>query len=78
MSPGFAKDYNLYLARHSQNPPRLPEGLFLAFSIFGSLSWIPLAFATNLILGPIMAARACGAANRLAGFGSPDVQPRPA
>ena len=29
---GFSKDFNAFVARHSVNTPKLPEGLFLAYS----------------------------------------------
>jgi len=58
---GFAQDYNRYLARHGLNLRKLPEGLFLTLAI---LSWIPIV---SLIIGPILAAKACGAVNQLAG-----------
>lgn len=43
---GFSKDYNAYVDRHGVNTKKLPEGLFLAFSIFPFALWgIYLAFS---------------------------------
>jgi hypothetical protein len=43
---GFSKDYNTYVDRHGVNTKKLPEGLFLAFSILPFALWgIYLAFS---------------------------------
>ncbi len=67
--PGFAKDYNSYLQRHSVNAPPLPEGLFLAIPILALVSIIPLlgilASLANLILFIIVAGKVCDAVNAL-------------
>lgn len=48
---GLAVDYNRFIARHQVGLQRLPEGLFLAFSILNILFYIPFV---NLLTIPAM------------------------
>jgi hypothetical protein len=66
---GFAKDYNNYLKRHQLNAKRLPEGLFLAFTILSFTGWMPvlgvILVTINYFLALFMVAKICDAVNSL-------------
>jgi hypothetical protein len=67
--PGFAKDYNSYVDRHSLGVPKLPEGLFLAYCILILATIIPilgiLASLAAVGLMVVLAAKVCDAVNAL-------------
>lgn len=66
---GFSKDYNAYVDRYAINTRKLPEGLFLAFSVLPLTAWIPFfgiaASAVQLILFVIIVSLVCDAVNAL-------------
>jgi len=70
---GFAKDYNAYVDRYAINSEKLPEGLFLAFSILPFTTWIPfLGVLTGLaqaVLFFMVVALVCDAVNALPPLG---------
>lgn len=64
---GFAKDYNTYIKRHSLEAPRLPEGLFLAYSILFPATLIlgVLADVAQFAVGIVMISQGCDAINAI-------------
>lgn len=67
---GFAKDYNVYVARHGiQGAPRLPDGLFLAYCILILVGLIPFVnFVTSIagfIIFAVIISKVCDAVNVL-------------
>lgn len=67
---GFAKDCNAYVSRHgASGVPRLPEGLFLAYSILIVVGVLPLVNVVlvipQFIVGVIMIGAVCDAVNSL-------------
>ena len=66
---GFAKDCNKYIERHNSPAPKLPEGLFLAFSILSLVGGIPyvgwLAQIPNFVILIIMVIMICDTVNSL-------------
>ena len=65
----FSKDYNSFVDRHSVDAPRLPEGLFLAFTILIFTTWIPviglLLLFVNYFIGLAMVLKICDGVNAL-------------
>jgi len=66
---GFAKDFNLYLDRHSFPARRLAPGVFLAYVILSLMGAIPIlglvAAAADLFVGAAMVAKICDAINSI-------------
>jgi hypothetical protein len=66
---GFAVDYNKLINRYSLNIPRLPEGLFLAYTILVFTTWIPkiglLLLIVNYFIGIVMVSKICDGINSL-------------
>ena len=67
---GFAVDFNKYTARNNVSAaPRLPEGLFLAYSILYVAAIIPFVgiaiSIANFIIGAILISKVCDAVNAL-------------
>lgn len=46
---GFSQDYNAYVDRHGVPTKKLPEGLFLTFSILPLTTWIPFLNIVTII-----------------------------
>jgi hypothetical protein len=67
--PGFATDYNNFLARQSLNLPKLERNLFTAYLVLCFTAWIPflniLTFIAAYIVGIVMINRICDAVNAL-------------
>jgi hypothetical protein len=67
--PGFAKDFNVYAARHSLNVPRLSPGLFTAYAILcivAMLPWLDVLLSPAIIIvGLILVSRVCDAVNAI-------------
>lgn len=65
----FSKDYNSFVDRHSVDAPRLPECLFLAFTILIFTTWIPviglLLLFVNYFIGLAMVLKICDGVNAL-------------
>lgn len=71
---GFAVDFNKYVARNNVSAaPRLPEGLFLAYSILYVAAIIPFVgiaiSIANFIIGAIIISKVCDAVNALPPLG---------
>jgi hypothetical protein len=64
---GFAKDYNAYVDRHSLKLRKLPERLFLAYTV---LAVTQVMFPVTFVVGLIMIWKICDAVNALP---APDV-----
>lgn len=66
---GFSKDYNRYRDRYGLSTPRLPEGLFLAYSILLVCRAIPFAgwlmSVPTFIVAMFLVPKACDAVNAL-------------
>ena len=67
---GFAVDFNKYVTRNNVSAaPRLPEGLFLAYSILYVAAIIPFVGIAigiaNFIIGAILISKVCDAVNAL-------------
>jgi len=67
---GFAKDYNAYVSRRTTSPVRrLPEGLFLAYSILIVVGVLPLVnivlVIPQFIIGAVMINAVCDGVNSL-------------
>ena len=67
---GFAVDFNKYASRNNVSAaPRLPEGLFLAYSILYVAAIIPFVgiaiSIANFIIGAILISKVCDAVNAL-------------
>ena len=66
---GFARDYNAFIARHSVEAPRLPEGVFLAYVILSLVSGVPflgfLASAAAFVLWLVIVSKASDGVNAL-------------
>jgi hypothetical protein len=67
---GFAKDYNLFLARYQLNTGKLSEGLFLAIAIVQVAGIIPalnyVAPIVSAVLQGLIINSLCDCINRLA------------
>lgn len=67
--PGFAEDYNVYIAKHEINAPRLPDGLFRTYAILTLLSLIPILGSLAALIGyvilMVMISQICDAVNAL-------------
>ncbi|HEX3095413.1 MAG TPA: FHA domain-containing protein [Candidatus Angelobacter sp.] len=67
---GFSKDYNSYAARNAISSRKLPEGLFLAWTILQLASAVPylniVAIPVYWIVSGIGVSRICDAVNALA------------
>lgn len=77
---GFAKDYNRHVDRYALRVPKLPEGLFLAYSILHLTLWIPLlGFIAYWVVSFILISKICDAVNALPGeaVAGVDAQLRP-
>ena len=67
---GFAVDFNKYVARNNISAaPRLPEGLFLTYSILYVAAIIPFVgiaiSIANFIIGAILISKVCDSVNAL-------------
>jgi len=67
---GFAKDCNAYMPRHGTSAvPRLPEGLFLAYSILVVVGVLPLInivlVIPQFVVGAVMINAVCDGVNSL-------------
>jgi MFS family permease len=67
---GFAVDFNKYVVRNNVSAaPKLPEGLFLTYSILYVVAIIPfVGFAigiANFVIGAILISKVCDAVNAL-------------
>ncbi len=79
--PGFAQDYNEYIARYNLNIKHLPTGLFTAYCVLILLSVIPILgiilSLANFFVGIAMMSKACDAVNALptaiGGSNSPNI-----
>jgi hypothetical protein len=67
--PGFAKDYNAFVARHSLNAPRLSSGLFVAYAVLvvgAAIPWVGAIFTPAIyVILMILVRRICDAVNAL-------------
>lgn len=68
---GFSKDYNMYIKRQGIDTQRLPEGLFLAYTILCFTGWIPvlglILVVVNYFIGLAMVSKICDGINVIAG-----------